>query len=170
MKTHERAFSLLELLVTLGVLTILTAAGLPELYRQIEDTRLRSVSTELLISAALARSTAITRGRPVLVRAINGSWSNGWSVFVDVDNDALQGEHEPSLVQFNDLKRINIYANSPVAKFIRFTPSGRTKMLGGAFQAGTLTLCHSSSDVKSRKLILTATGRMRVSQAIEGPC
>ena len=65
---------------------------------------------------------------------------------------------------------IIIKGNSPVTRYLRYTPTGQTKRLGGAFQAGTLTLCHSSGNQPVRRLILNAAGRLRSAVDSPGNC
>ena len=65
---------------------------------------------------------------------------------------------------------VRISGNTPVSRYVRYTPSGEAKMQNGAFQAGTITLCHSDSQQPVRRLILSATGRLRTVQEAAGSC
>lgn len=161
MRKHAHAFTLLELLAWLSIALSLTAVGIPAYLAISQEQHLRQASTNLFISIALARSEATKRNQPVVLRARNNNWSEGWEVFADLNNNTLQETGEPLISSQDTPRQITIKGNSPVARYIRFTPMGRAKMPGGAFQAGTLTLCHASAATATRKLILSASGRVR---------
>ncbi|MOA67911.1 hypothetical protein D3C78_1952840 [compost metagenome] len=57
-----------------------------------------------------------------------------------------------------------------VSRYIRYTPTGEAKMHNGAFQAGTITLCHADGEQAIRKLILNPTGRLRTVKEAAGSC
>jgi type IV fimbrial biogenesis protein FimT len=54
---------------------------------------------------------------------------------------------------------------------VSFEPSGATRTVGGAFQAGTLTLCRQSvASNEARQIILNAVGRPRVQRLEIASC
>lgn len=82
-------FTLLELLVTLSVVAVLVAIGLPS-FRGLHD-RLRADAArmQLVATFATARSTAVTRNLPVSIcasqngRRCEGEWTQGWMIYLD---------------------------------------------------------------------------------------
>jgi len=165
MRTHARAFTLLDLLLSLTLLSTLTAIGVPTCRAMLHEQQMRQASTRLLASATLARSEAAKRNQAVMVKARNGNWSEGWDVFVDLNNNAQLDTGEPVISQQPGNSQISIRGNAPVARYLRLTPTGRAKRPGGAFQAGTLSLCHRHGMIDQRRLILSATGRIRSERA-----
>ena len=60
-----RGFTLLELMVTITIVAVLVAIGVPGLHDTIQRNRISMASNDLLASVAYARTTAIDRGQLV---------------------------------------------------------------------------------------------------------
>lgn len=73
-------FTLAELLIVVTVLSVLLAAGLPQLSDFIRQQRVKSASFDLFSTLVLARSEAIARNGQVTVAPAAGAWTNGWTV------------------------------------------------------------------------------------------
>lgn len=169
MPTQQRGFSLIELLISLAVLGVLLSLAAPSLQTQLQAWRLRAVTWELLQSFALARQMAMEQQKAVLITAKNGQWQQGWSIVIDDNNNGLTDSNEPALRHSPRLTEgIRLSGNTPVSRMVRYTASGTTETLGGAFQAGTLTLCYPISGLPARRFVLSATGRFRVEKDTNG--
>lgn len=171
MLNYARGFTLIEALIVLALLSLLIGMGAPALTHLLQSQQLRTASQNLASSFTLARQASITQRRPALIDNIDGRWENGWRVFVDANSNGIfdSGEHE--LQRYGPLPAgIRVAANSPVRLYIRYTPTGQAKLRSGAFQAGTLTLCHENGQHAVRHLILSATGRLRREKGAAGPC
>jgi type IV fimbrial biogenesis protein FimT len=89
-------FTLVELLITLSVVSILALIATPSLSRIIASQRMSTNINELIASITLARSEAIKSSNAVIVcsnttaapTSCSGStnWSQGWLVWVDRNN------------------------------------------------------------------------------------
>lgn len=171
MRYNTRAFTLPELLITLGILTVLTSVGVPGTLQLMDNQQLATTSNHLAADLLLARSESIKRRQPVLVDNGDGNWQSGWLVYVDLNNNGRFDEGEPILRQAHSLPR-NVIAkgNTPVRRYIRYTPSGSSHLIGGAFQAGTLFICHANGKYAVRQLVVSATGRVRRHKAPPAPC
>jgi len=75
-------FTLIELMITLVVLAILLAVGVPSFNNLIENNRVTAQANSLLGAVNLARSEAVKRGVPVSVRSEDGGFEEGWCVIV----------------------------------------------------------------------------------------
>lgn len=88
-------FNLLELLVTLTIVGILAAIGVPSFNVLIENQRIRSAGNDVISSLNFARSEAVTRNTAVTMAQVTGGWVNGWVVSVGAEtlqtSDGLDG-------------------------------------------------------------------------------
>ncbi|MBC5768248.1 GspH/FimT family pseudopilin [Ramlibacter albus] len=176
----QRGFTLTELLVVLAVLAILACLGAPALGQAGERMELATASNDLLANLRLARNESIKRrGRVALCKSADGSrctstggWEQGWIVFHDTDNDGVRDEAEPIVHRVGALPvGWRLAGNANVARYISYDPSGTTKLLSGAFQVGTLTVCHASAGpTEARQVILSIAGRPRIQKTTVKNC
>ena len=164
-------FTLTEMLATLAIGATLLALGIPSMAGVANSTRVSSASSDLVASLMLTRNEAIKRHvRVVMCKSADGqactslgSWQQGWIVFVDSNGDGERAPTEP-LIQAkpNLASSLRFTATSPVAKYVSYSPNGATLLVGGGFQAGTLTVCSQSMGATSaRQVILSVGGRPR---------
>lgn len=171
MPQTSRAFTLYELLISIAISALLLGVAVPGAQNIAHNQQLISTSNTLTASLTLARSESIKRRLPVLVDNGDGSWKSGWQVFVDTNNNGLRDTDESVLLQVEAVPEgVVAKGNRPVRRFIRYTPSGSTELISGAFQAGTLTLCHATGHQAVRRLILSASGRLRRTKGQPGVC
>ena len=173
-------FSLLELLVTAAIASLLMAVTLPAMTGMLDTQRRISAINTFVASLHLARGEAIKRnGRAVLCKSSNGEqctrtggWEQGWILFHDGNNNANWDPGELLLQQQGPLgKRVRLSGNSPVAHYVSYSATGSAKLVSGAFQAGTFTLCPqngAAGDV--RKVVLSGTGRPRTVKGVAADC
>lgn len=171
MFTSARGFTLIEALAALAIIALLSAMAPPALSNLIEGQRLKTADTNLSAALSYARVESIKRQLPVVVIASEGDWATGWRVFADLnDNGQLDGPEPVLLKATASPAGTVIRGNSPVRSYVRYTPTGSAKMLSGAFQAGTLSICHQSGAQPVRYLIISATGRLRRTRGPIGSC
>lgn len=175
-----RGFTLIEMMVTLAVLAVLVTIATPSLMALMDSIRLKSASTGFLSHLHLARSEAIKRNSPVVLCksadgvscATSGGWEQGWVIFHDSNTNAVLDSGEIVIAQASALSnRLRFTGNLNVNRYVSFHPSGATQLVGGAFQAGTFTICRqSASSGEARQIILNAVGRPRVQKIEVSSC
>ena len=174
----RRGFTLVEMLAVLAVAGTLFLLGAPALAAVLRGTRVSSAANEFLAGLLLTRSEAMKRRhRVVMCRsadaqgcAASGGWQQGWIVFADVDGDGERSAGEAVLhVQPALGGAVRLSGTATVAQYVSYAPNGTTRLVGGGFQAGTLTVCSASADKGTgRQVIVNATGRPRT-QKVELP-
>ena len=166
-------FSLLELMVAVGIAAIVLAVGVPSFSSSIDNQRMTSATNDLVMTMNLAKSEAIKRVAYVTVcKSSNGTsctagstWNEGWIVFANTGNTNLasvdpgdeiirvfEGVHE----------RISIAAVGGVANFLTFRPGG-TIGTNVANITGTLTACDERGADFARGVTLQPSGQWAVS-------
>lgn len=176
----QRGFTLVELLVVIVIMGALMAAAVPALGAITDSMKLSSQSSVYFSSLHQARSEAIKRNSRVTLCtsadgsacAESGGWHQGWIIFHDANNNGARESGETVIHQVQALPaRSRLVGNLNVAKYVSFSPTGGTQLVSGAFQAGTLTLCHeSASGGEARQIILNALGRPRVQKMTVSAC
>lgn len=166
---------MIELLTVTAVLAVLAGIAVPSMSAAIDSVRLSGASDALATDLRYARTEAIKRGRRVVLCksangvscATSGGWEQGWIIFEDANNNALREASEPLIQRQSALaSSLSFTGNQSVAAYVSFASTGGTKLIGGGFQAGTLTVCkHSSEGGAARQIILNALGRLRVQKA-----
>ncbi len=164
-----KGFTLLELMVTLGVASILVSVGVPSFRSAIMDNRMVRDSNQLVASINLARSSAVRYQRTAIictsanfnaaVPTCSGStdWSAGYIVWVDKDRDAATDANEVIAVQA-PIHDANTFSSTAVNRF-SFDARGF-----GATPGDDLMLCDSRSGETGRRIRVNNVGRSNVSR------
>lgn len=177
---RSRGVSLVEMLVLLAILAVLQGLAAPALSTVVDGVRVRSAAQSLHASLHLARSEAIKRnGRVVLCKSASGAvcataggWEQGWIIFHDRNNNGAFDSDEPLLLREPaQASSLRLNGNAQIQSYVSYTSMGNTKTPGGAFQAGTLTVCrYSTAGTAARQLVLGSSGRVRVQKATVKQC
>lgn len=175
-----RGFTLVELCVVSAVAAILVGVAAPSMKSTIRSIRLSSASNDLLAGLLMARSEAIKRnGRAVVCKSSDGiscasagGWEQGWIVFHDTNNHGVRDGGEAIVQRQEALSgELRVTGNLNLTRYVSYAPTGSTKLAGGAFQAGTITLCTQSADGgEARQIILSSAGRPRVLKTQVSAC
>lgn len=154
----------MELMVTLIIVGIVVGIGIPSFRQLIRGGELTSRANSIIVAMQLARSEAISRGRPVMAcpstdgLACGGSWAEGWLVATDGDTaGTVDGNDEILRVEAasNELN-----ANGP--EFVRFTADG----LNDSDVAQVIRLERPDCGTgRAREIRISATGRAQVNDA-----
>jgi type IV fimbrial biogenesis protein FimT len=165
-----RGFTLAELVVGVAVAALLAAAAGPTFARFLAEQRLLDEARRLSEAIVLARSEAIKRNGIVVLCALAppagcgeaDRWHTGWTAFEDRDGDGEQGADDPSVPVGEPAAGpgVTIVGNAPVERYLRFTYAGEPRLVSGALQMGTFTVCKPG--LLGYRIVLAATGRTRI--------
>lgn len=170
-------FTLVEMMVTVGVAAILLAVAVPSFTTFTQNNRLVAQRNEFIATLHLARSEAVKRGiRMTICKSADatactgsGGWEQGWIVFADADNDAAVDTGEGVLLAHEPLRgNVTLRGDTDIANYISYVPGGYTQLAGGAPQTGTLVLCDNRGfGTQTGAIVIGTTGRPRSAAATE---
>lgn len=169
----QQAYSLLELMITVAIITILAVLSLPALYPA-EEKEAEQIFLQMAALLSEARAAAISRHSSVVIcpgtlaNVCNSNWNAGLLVFID-NNQNRQLDPDESLIARNawgaDMSasprhlrgtlQWRVFGNR---QSIRISPLGEIED-----QNGSLTWCPpSGSPVSAHQMVLNSSGRVRL--------
>jgi type IV fimbrial biogenesis protein FimT len=151
--TRNKGFTLIELMITVAIMSILLTVGLPSFQSIIASSRLTASANAMVSTLQLARFEALKQHKSVTIKKQSTNWQDGWDVFVDFnDNGALDDGEK--LVSYDKLSSgITVEPSGVYTNYATYEASGRINT-GGNFLFKTQSEC--------RKVVIAATGRVRV--------
>ncbi|WP_051293547.1 GspH/FimT family pseudopilin [Pseudoduganella violaceinigra] len=142
---RQSGFTLIEMMVTVGIILILASVGVPAMQDFITNQRIKSTTNDLFSSLLRARSEAIKRNADVKMTP-STSWETGWAIL-------SPNTGEPVLASFST--RSSVKVTGPNGG-VTFTPAGRVK------GAGNLQFNVSATNGKPRCITVDLGGRPNV--------
>ena len=127
MTMKQTGLTLIELIVTLAVISILLVVGIPQFKSTTANSRLTTAINTLTGDLAFARTEAIKRGVSVDVTANSANWINGWTTAVTISGATQNLRLSPALTGGATI--------AAGATAIQFTADGRSTA------AVTFSLC-----------------------------
>jgi type IV fimbrial biogenesis protein FimT len=178
--TEQSGFTLLECMVACTVAAVLAMVAVTGAERWSQSTMLRSLATTLSAGLHVARSEAFKRnGRVVVCRsedgntcAPSGTWDRGWIVFHDRNGNGVREAAEPIIhAERAAPSGYRVKGNQSVAAYVSYLAEGQTKLVTGAFQAGTITVCKLAlGPTEAHQIVISATGRPRIQKTTVSAC
>ena len=93
---RQKGFTLVELLITIVVISILLATAVPSFMQAIKNNRVTGQANSFVVNTQMARNEAVKRGASTTICAANADmdacsgsndWSTGWIIFTDLNRD-----------------------------------------------------------------------------------
>jgi type IV fimbrial biogenesis protein FimT len=174
----ESGFTLLETLLVLALVAVLTGIAAPAMISWRLQQRMQVQGQALFDSLVLARAEALRQQQRVTVCAVTdndrcapaGPWTSGWMVFVDANANAQRESEERVLQRHEALSEgLALEGNSLVSRYVSYGLEGRSQTTSGAFQAGTLTLCHVAA-AQAWHVVINALGKPRMEKVPADGC
>lgn len=156
---HSGGFTLVELMVTLGVAAILALIAAPSFSNLIKNNRVSAQAGEISSALAFAHNTAITRGQRVVFGAsdsVSGNqFGGGWSIWVDANGNGSKDSDDPVLKVHAALDG-NVLSTANSVTSIAFLPGGGLDLTNGSPQI--LYLCDQQGAVTGSQFTIMASG------------
>ncbi|MEP7328377.1 MAG: GspH/FimT family pseudopilin [Betaproteobacteria bacterium] len=170
-KGPATGFSLLEMVVVVLIAALLLAIVVPSYGRWIGDEQVMNQARSLAKSMQHARSEAIKRGHRVnlckspdgVQCADTGDWNQGFLMHEDTGNKGEVDGDDVVIRVEPPTKGINVASNKPLADYVSYTAFGHARMLSGALQMGTFTVCKSG--FRAVDVVLVGSGRVRIARS-----
>ncbi len=155
-------FTLLELIITLGIVAIATMFAIPAMNTFTQNERLTTQINTLVSHLALARSEAVLRHQQVGVcgsstgASCGANWDQGWMVFIDANSNSGfdAGETVVRVQQAldgNSLSSGGGIGNTVIYDNRGFAPNSN----------GTFSLCDTRGKDHMKSISISVTGRVR---------
>lgn len=176
----DRGVTLIEAMMVVAILGILLATAVPSFANLLANHRASTTANDLLHAMMLARSEAMRRGARVYLAPIDGRWRNGWTIFVDRnDNRSFDASDDELITRHDALSASIVVTNpananresftdvgSPQRTYVMFDAGGYARQRNGGFIAGSIAIADRSGTVAAtRTLCVAAFGRVRVVNA-----
>jgi len=166
---RHTGFTLADLVVTLGLLSVLSATAVPAFTRLLLDARMTQQVNGLVHGVHLAKHASHVRLAEVALCKSpdgrrcehTGAWHDGWLLFVNTDDDFPPdaGADEPRLASGGAWRGGAIAGNRD---YFVFRPAAIRST------NGTLVFCDRRGAPAARALIVSYTGRPRTARRAPG--
>ena len=161
--TRVDGFSALELIVTLSIIAILLATGVPAFKNYGWNLRMKTAMDMLQTDLNLARGRAIgLNTQTVICPALDSNdcsgqsaWEDGWIVFADLNADRHKQDGEPLLKHAGAVAMLNISSSSARSN-LRFYPNG-----SAPGSNASILFCDRRGATEAGIISLSNTGRIR---------
>jgi type IV fimbrial biogenesis protein FimT len=169
MNRRCQGFTLIEMIITMSIISILTAYGIPN-YRafKLNQTMTQEIN-RLSSTIRFARSQSIINGEHVILCATQSftacdgisQWHGGWMVFADSNRNRLYDSNDRMLLHENKMNSDLQAVASIHRQKIRFDVTG--------FATGTnltIRFCDNRGAEHGKAVVISNVGRPRVVQNI----
>ena len=163
--------TIVELVISLAVVSILAATGVPAFSSFIQSNRLSNSAFDLLATIQLARSESVKRRtKVVLCRSADptsatpscggsaNTWTTGWLVFASGDSNSTYQAATDTLLEIGlvDMRNVTIITNGTSDNNLQYKSDGTTDEGGGTAR---FAVCDGRGGAHGRQINVPAHGR-----------
>ncbi|MGB5626680.1 MAG: GspH/FimT family pseudopilin [Woeseiaceae bacterium] len=179
-KTTQKGFTLYELMITVAIVGVVLAVGVPNMVAYSQNSRMTSTANDFHAAFHLARSEASRAKTFITICAsansmaatptCNGNWDEGYIVFLDLDGNGQTGVGESILFRQAALPEGVFLKVINNAKYFSFAGTGLGRGQVGATPAVTqVVMCDDRGNVTAaggnsaaRLFLATPMGRATI--------
>lgn len=176
----ERGFTLYELLITLLVVGVVLALGVPNMAAFTQNSRMTSSANDMHAAFQLARTESARAKTNITICASSnslavtptctGTWNEGYIVFVDTDGNVARASTEAILRRHGPAERGVIFAVENDATFFSFASTGLGRGdVGGNTAVTRVVMCDDRGNIigaggnsAARLFVATPLGRATI--------
>lgn len=181
----QHGFTLYELLITLLVIAVILALGVPNLGDFTRNSRVSTTANDLHGSFLLARSeaarakanvTICASADPFGAAACDGaSFEDGWVIFVDINGDGERAGTDENVLRAHEpvSDRVDLITNAGATHF-SYAPNGLGRTIAGKTSLSTAAICDERGNVTAaggrsaaRLVVVTPVGRSTVVRDVD---
>lgn len=172
-------FTLLELIITIIVLSIVASFAVPSFRETIMNNRLTAQvnETSSLISFARSEASKLREGVVTVCSSTdsascsgNSAWETGWIVFRDIDGDRAVDTADgdellkvgPALTGGNTLRIVDLTSDS--GGYVQFAGNGFPILSATGNAAGTFVICDDRGASEARAISVNISGQTRLAR------
>ena len=167
----QTGFTALELIVTMTIVAILLATGVPAFKNYSWNLRMKTAMDTLQADLNLARGRAISHNTQTVICPVSVSgdctgqsaWQDGWIVFADLNADRNKQEGEPLLKQAGAIAMLDISSSSSRTQ-LRFYPNG-----SAPGSNASILFCDSRGATEAGTISVSNSGRIRLQAKVAQP-
>ncbi|MDJ0917193.1 MAG: GspH/FimT family pseudopilin [Woeseiaceae bacterium] len=179
-RKFEQGFTLYELLITVLVIGVVLALGIPNFAEFTQNSRMTASANDMHAAFQLARTEAARAKNNVTICASNnalaatptcsGDWDDGYIVFFDDDGNAARATTEAILRVHGPAERNVVFAIADDAKFFSFASTGLGRGdVGGNPALTQIVMCDDRGNITgaggnsaARLFVSTPLGRATI--------
>ena len=169
---RENGFTLIELMIAVGLTGLLLSMAVPALDIFVSNARQTGAINDFVSTIHQARSTAVTTNtRVTMCPSASGNdcesvgWNAGWIMFSDPDSDLKVDAGETILSTSGAVDGLTIQS-SQFGTFMMYRPNGRVMNASLNGSSGAFTVCDDRGASHAKVMIIDLSGRPRLSKTM----
>ncbi len=161
MKTiNTRGFTLYELLITVLIVGVILALGVPNLREFRQNARMTATANDLHSAFHMARTEASRAKSTITICAsansmdagadCGGTWDQGYIVFVDTNADLSRSGATETVLRAQPAAATGVlFAVAGNAGYFSFAPTGLGRTIGGSAPVSQIVMCDDRGNVRA---------------------
>lgn len=167
MKQLNHGFTLIELIATLTIAAILIGVAIPAFTDFLNNTKIKSQTLTLRATLHFARESAVNQTKTVTVcptlkgEQCHKNWSHSYMAFID-ENENRQFDANDTVLSVKQVSDPNIKLRWRAFRkktSLQWLDTGITNQQNGSFE-----YCYQNNPKYARALVISKSGRIRVSK------